>query len=67
MSANIDFSNCVIFARFHFSGSPHALRDFIYFLTKRRGGVQNVRPQVLGISNTFYTFSAPSLSISHVT
>ena len=38
MSASIYFSNCVLFARFHFSRSPHSLRDFIYFLKKRRGG-----------------------------
>ena len=37
MSASIYFSNCVLFARFHFSRSPHTLRDFIYFLKKHRG------------------------------
>jgi hypothetical protein len=26
------FFNCVLFARFHFSRSPHSLRDFICFL-----------------------------------
>ena len=37
MLASIYLFNCVLFARFHFSRSPHSLRDFIYFLKKRRG------------------------------
>ena len=38
MLASIFFNN-VLFARFHFSRSPHFLREFIYFLKqKRRGG-----------------------------
>ena len=39
MLASIYFFNCVLFARFHFSRSPHSLRDFIDFLKKHRGAL----------------------------
>ena len=39
MLANIlVFLNCVLFAIFHFSRSPHVLRDFMYILKKNAGG-----------------------------
>ena len=50
MSASIYLSNYVLFAKFHFSRSPHSLWDFIYFL-KNAGGRSKCKIALLKKSN----------------